>query len=174
MEGRLETGEYCEYIRSNRVQNDGLLQLNLWIIDRLGREGSNDSFTFLVTLTDEQPAWRLRKDSQTSDDENAEDDLESNWETPSEIRGTVRGTEVDPVGDESTDSHCTALDTDEETTVGRARTFGLIGRDGGSVHSVSNSGDDSTDTELGQWNVATEGSDLDQDADDHHGGTKHN
>lgn len=51
--------------------------------------------------------------------------------------GSIRSAEVDPVGDARSESDDTTFDTDQETTVSRARTFGLVGRDRRSVHAVA-------------------------------------
>lgn len=135
-------------IRSERVQNDGLLQLDLVVADFLALQGGDDPLTFLVALLGEQPSGRLGQHHESEDDEKTEEDLESDGETPGEVIGTIGGAEVHPVGDQGSNSNGTTLDTDEQTTIGGSRTFSLVCRDCGCVHAVSDTSNNTSDTEL--------------------------
>lgn len=134
---------------------------------------SNHTFAFLVPLSSKEPARGLGKEPQGNDDEQAKNTLESNWKPPGEIRGSVRGTKIHPVGDQCANRNRAALDTNQETPVGRPRTFGLVRRYGGCIHAVADASDDSPNAELSQRNVTGVRSDLENDSQNHDCGTEH-
>lgn len=105
-------------IRSNIVQDDSPLKLDVRVIGRLSRECSNNGFTFFIAFPNEQPTRRPRKNEHAPNNQQTEHNLESNRESPSETGRTVRSTEVNPGRNQRTDSHRATLDTDQETTVG--------------------------------------------------------
>lgn len=141
--------------------------------DLLALQGGNDPLTLFVALLGEQPSGRLGQHQETEDDKKTEEDLESDGESPSEVGGTVGGAEIHPVGDQGSNSNGTTLDTDEQTTIGGPRTFSLVCGDGRRVHAVSDTGNNTSNTELGQGNVSRDRRNLDDNTDDHDGGTQH-
>lgn len=134
--------------------------------------GSDNLLGFFMAVVGEQPSRRLRKPDHANADNETEDDLEGNGETPSEVLGTVRAAVVDPVGDKGTEGNDTTFDTDEKTSVGGGRTLGLVGRDSGSVDTVTNTGDGSSDDKLSKSRVALGGGDLNNDTENHDPTTK--
>ena len=78
-------------------------------------------------------------------------------------------TKIDPVGDQGSDGDDAAFDTDEQATVGSLRALGLVRRDRGSVHAITDTCDDTAEDKLQQRNVIDERGHLDDDTDDHDG-----
>lgn len=121
----------------------------------------------LVVTSHDEPAWRLGQHQSTDRDQHGEEDLQSNGETPLHGAVDVRETEIDPVGDEGTDGDNGTLEADEETTVVGARTLRLPDGNRGRVHTVTQTGDDTTDDELAQTPLVTERSRRDNGTDNH-------
>lgn len=111
----------------------------------------------LVTLLHE-PSWRLGQDTHTNNHDDGEEDLEGDWESPLDGGVDVAETEVDPVGDKSSDSDDGTFQTDEQTAVLGLRSLRLPDRNGCRVHSISNTRDDTPDDELAECPVALEAS----------------
>lgn len=154
------------------VDNKVNLLLGLGAVDIEATDGSDDGGGLFVSLMGEKPSRRLGEPDHGDAKNETKEDLESNGESPDEVIRTVRRTIVDPVGDEGTKGNDTTLDTDEKTSVGGLAALGLIGRDGGGVDTVSDTGDDTTDDELGELAAALDSSDLDNNTEDHNGTTE--
>lgn len=119
----------CDGVEDNVALNDGLL---VGVTESV--ECGEDAGGLLRAVSSQQPTWRLWKEDDTNAEDETEDDLEGDWESPGEvINGRVRSAVINPVGNHSTDGNNTTLDTDEQTTVGGAGALCLISWDGGSV-----------------------------------------
>lgn len=138
-------------------------------------QGGQHLAGFVLVALLYEPSWRLREDTHANNHDDGEEDLESNGESPLDRGVDVAETEVDPVGDESSNSDNCTLQTDEETTVLGLRCLGLPDRNGRGIHSVSNTRDHTSDDELTECPVALEaggGDDGSNDEDDATGKAK--
>lgn len=87
-----------------------------------------------------------------------------------------RKTEIDPVGDDGTNSNCRSFHTNQETTVVCFGTFGNPRRNSSSIRTVSHASDHTTDDELNKTaNIAsrvsrTKGAHRDDGSNDHDNG----
>lgn len=111
-----------------------------------------------------EPRWGVREQESTRNDEQSEEDLKSDGESP--LDGAVLRvveTEVDPVGNEGTNSNHSTFETDEETTVMSTRAFRLPNRDGGGVQTISNACYNTADNELTETPRIPECSDGNED-----------
>lgn len=136
-------------------------------------ETSQDSLGFFATVVGEEPTRRLGQLHHHNQNDTSKDTLESDRESPDEGGGTIGTAIVNPVGNQRTNSDVTTLNADELTTVVRLRALSLVGRNSGSVDTVSDTRDCSTDDKLGCCATAgRDGSDLDNDTDDHDDSTE--
>ena len=129
----------------------------------------------LATLNDE-PTGRLGQTQSTTSNQNGEHDLEGDGETPGDGlvgASNVGGTEIDPVSDESTDGDNGTLKANEETTVVGVGALGLPDRNGSSVNTVTETGNDTTDHELTHTPLRAEGGSRDNGTDSHEDTTGH-
>lgn len=159
---------------SNRVNDKVLLHLGLAVINLNTVQTSQNGFTLRDTVVGDEPARRLGHVVHADNDDNSKDNLEGDGETPHKILGTIVGTKVNPVGNHGSDGNDTTLNTDQETTILGVRTLSLVRRDGGSVHAVANTSDDTANDELGQLDVTLDGGDLDNNTDNHDSSTPNN
>jgi len=95
-----------------------------------------------------EPARRLRQLGHHDDDDDREDALESDRESPGEVVGAVETSVVDPVSDQRANGDVTTLNADDLSTVLRAAALSLVSRDGRGVDTVSNTSDASSNDEL--------------------------
>ena len=117
-----------------------------------------------------EPRWGIREQESTADYEQTEEDLESDGESPlnSAVLRVVE-TEVDPVGNEGTNSNHSTFETDEETTVMSTRAFRLPNRDGGGVQTITNACYNTADNELTKTPRIPEGGDGNEDTNNQDG-----
>ena len=159
-------------VRLNRLNGKILLPLNIGILNLFPLQSSNHILPIRNTILGQEPTRRLRQNQHAEDNDQTEQNLESNGESPDKRRDPGIGMDpvdavIDPVRNQRSDGDRPSLDTDVQTSLVRLGTFGLIGRDGGGVHAVADSRDDTTDDELRQLDLIPPGSNLDDDADDH-------
>lgn len=172
---RLTTSEQCRersvaanVTRSaNAIGNDVCFRLDFLVFPMLAAKSSQRSHCLIMTIARHEPTRRLRKKHHESREEEAEDALESDRKSPREILWPVAGAKINPVCYESSNRNHTAFDTDEKTAVGGLGAFCLVGRDGGSVHSVAYAGDGSADDELSHGAHSGNRGDLDNNSDNH-------
>lgn len=98
--------------------------------------------------------------------------MEINLTYPDQVRGAVGAAIVNPVSDECSKSNDTALDTDEQAAVGRARAFRLIRWNGTSVDAIADTSDNSANNELRLRSRARDSRHLDDHTQDHDEATK--
>lgn len=99
------------------VDNKVALLEGLGTVDLVTTESSNDLVGVLGAAVAEKPSGRLGKVEHGDDDEDGEDKLESDGETPDEVIGTVRRAVVDPVSNQGAKGNDTTFNADEKTTV---------------------------------------------------------
>ena len=121
-----------------------------------------------------EPTGGVREHQCTDGDNQGEEDLERNGESPLDGLLDVGETEDDPVGDEGTDGNQGTLEADKQTTVVRGRTLGLPDGNSSGVQTVANTRDDTADNELAETPLGTEGRGRDGGTDDQDGGTSDN
>lgn len=102
------------------------------VTDFLAQQSSNHKFTLLIALTSKEPSGGLWQDEKTENDDKAEKTLESDGKTPRQVIVAVHAAKVNPVGDDGANGDGAAFNTNEQTTVVRLGTFGLIRRNRGS------------------------------------------
>lgn len=158
-------------VHSNRVNDNVLLGLSLAVIDLNTLEGSNDPLTLGNLVMGNEPARRLGQVVHADNDDNTEENLEGDRETPHQVLRAEVGTVIDPVGNHGTNGDNTTFNTDEQTTVLGVRALSLVGGDGGSVHAVADTSDNTAEDELQQRDLVGNGRDLDDDTDNHDNGT---
>lgn len=137
------------------------------IIDLVVTQGGQNGFTLGDAATRDEVTRGIGQVKHSDDDNDTEDNLEGNWETPDQVIRAIVGTKVDPVGNHRTDGNDTTFDTDEQTTVARLRAFRLVGRNGRSVHTIANASDDTANEELQQGDMLHEAGYLDGNANNH-------
>lgn len=117
----------------------------------------------LVTL-ENQPAGRLRKIHDRRQNDHREDDLEGNRESPGDGAGIQkRESKIQPVADADATGDQRAFNHDELSAAMRLGAFRLPSGNGRSVQAVADSGDDTTDDEVWQFECASH-----DDGPDHH------
>lgn len=99
------------------VDNKVALLDGLGAVDLVTAESSNDLVGVLGAAVAEKPSGRLGKEEHGAGDEDGEDKLESDRETPNEVIGTVRSAIVNPVGNQSAKGNDTTFNANEKTTV---------------------------------------------------------
>lgn len=149
------------------VHNQIALHGRLGAVQLVPTQGRDDNLSLLVALVRNKPTRRLGKEVHGNGDDERKDDLEGNREAPGELSGTVGSAVVDPVRHARAEGDDTTLDADEQTAVGRARTLGLVGWDGGRVDTVTDSHDDTAHDKLGKGVGVNLGRDLDDDTTEH-------
>ena len=175
---------------SDRVDDDVHLQINLGVISGQCIQSSQNRPSLVLSVVAKKPAGRLGHLDHEDQNDKCENALEGNGESPREVIRAVSAAVIDPVGDEGTNGHAAALETDDFATVlcfrasgdrvsliGRSyiwgNLLGLVGGDSGCVDAVTDTSDAAPNDELScstaVWRV---GCDLDNDTDDHNTGTK--
>ena len=119
----------------------------------------------LVVSAHHEPTRGFREQNGTHGHNQREQDLESDGESPLHTLLDVRQTKDDPVGDKGANGNNSTLEAHEETTVVRLGALRLPHGDGGRVHAVSNARHNTTNDELTQTPVSTEGSSRDNSTD---------
>lgn len=126
-------------------------------------------------LLGQQPTRRFWEGINAKDDDETKDDLEGNGEPPRHVSnvlaGSIVSSEVNPVGNHGPDGNGSTFDTDIQTTTVGLGAFGLVSRDGCSVHSIANASNNTAKHELKQRDVTDEGSHLNDNTDDHDSST---
>jgi hypothetical protein len=84
-----------------------------------------------------QPSRRLGQSCHDDENDESEEDLEGDGETPDEVVRTVGAAIVDPVSDKRADSDVATFDTDDFASVVGLGALGLVGRDCRGVDTVS-------------------------------------
>lgn len=137
-------------------------------------ELGEDLASLRVVSSHHQPARRLGEHEGAGHDEQGEQDLQSDGESPLHGGLDVGETEDDPVGHESADGDNGTLEADEETTVVRAGALGLPDGDRRRVQTVTNSRHDTSDDELTETPLVAKGGRRDDGTDNQSKGTQDN
>lgn len=156
-------------LRSHRIEDQVLLGLRSDVVDLETTQCGQNRLTVGNAILGDQIARRLGQVVHSNNNDETEEDLEGNGESPDQIRWAIVGTKVDPIRNGRANGNDTTFDTYQQTTVARFGALGLVGRNGGCVHSVTNAGDDSTEEELEERDMVGECRHLDDDTDDHDG-----
>jgi len=119
------------------VENNAGLKLNLSIVNGLGLEGCQNDGGFILSIVRKQPSRRLGQSCSDTENDESEEALESDGETPDQVVRSVCAAVVDPVGDERADSDVTTLNADDLASVVGLGTLGLVGRNSRCVNTVS-------------------------------------
>ena len=168
-----ELGLLAQSTRSiDRINNELLLELSLRVINFPATKGSKNRLSFADLTLRDKVTRGVRKVDHSDNDNDTEDDLESNGETPHQVVGTEVSTKVDPVGDSGTDGNDTTLNTDQQTTIASLGALGLIRRDGRGVHAVSNTGDNTSEEELKKRDLVRHGGNLNDHTNNHDRGAR--
>jgi len=135
-------------------------------------QGGNDLHAFFSTIFGQKPPRRFREPDHENADNKAENDLEGNGKTPSQVRRSICASKIKPVCDESTESNDAPFNANEQTTVSGLRALRLVGRNRRGVDTVSETGHRSTDDKLCCRLVPLHRSYLDNDPQDHNNSPK--
>ena len=136
-------------------------------------QASHDSGCFFLAVVGKEPAGRFRQLGHHAENDESEDALESDGESPSEVVRAVKTSIVDPVSNQRANSDVTALNADDLSTVLRTAALSLVGGDCRSVDSVTNTSDASSDDELRSGTAVRRNcGNLDDDTNDHDPGAK--
>ncbi len=119
--------------RTEGLEDELLLDLSLPVADFASGQGGEDILSLFDAVLGDQVSGGVGKVPHADDDDDTKEDLEGDGETPDQVRGTIVGTEIDPVGDGSTDGDDTTFNTDQKSTVVRLGTLGLVGGDRGTA-----------------------------------------
>ena len=97
---------------ANTIHDNRLLSQRLLRIHLVAPQRRNHLRAFFPAFLREEPARRFGKEEHAAADDGREDDLESDWEAPGQVCGTVRGAVVDPVRGERAEGDDAAFDAD--------------------------------------------------------------
>jgi hypothetical protein len=115
-------------------------------------QSSQDNKRLIFLPLQDQPPRTLRKTEHDSQNNQGKDDLECDREAPRDGGGLQEGEcEIQPVTDTDTTSDKSTLDHDKLTTAMRFRTFRLPRWHRGCVETISNTGDDTTDDKVREF-----------------------
>lgn len=151
---------------------DGILDGNEFVLDVLvflvGVVECAENFHGLFfTALENEPAGGLGETKNEDKDNQGEDDLETNREPPADGAWFEVGeTEIKPVTDTYTASYQSSFDHDQLAPSMAFRRLRLPRRDGRSVQAVANTGNNTSNDEVGK----TESRALESGTDDHDGG----
>ena len=134
-------------------------------------ELSKNLASLLVVSLLHKPGRGIREEHGAADHNKSEEDLEGNGESPLDSAVGVPDTEDDPVSDKGATSDHSSFETDEESTVVGAGAFRLPDRNSSSVHSVSDTRDNTTNHELADFPVSSVADGGDQGTDNQGAGT---
>ncbi|KAG7737240.1 hypothetical protein KL930_004678 [Ogataea haglerorum] len=132
----------------------------------------NESSLFHSSLVDE-PSWRLWQTYHKQKQPQGKQDLQSNWQPPRNRTLCVGQTKVDPIGNESTNSNHRTFQVDQTTPVLWLGVLGLPHRNGGGVHTVTDTSDRSGNDEVAQLPVRLEWENGNERTDDDDHGTEY-
>jgi hypothetical protein len=152
---------------SNTIHDDMGLESGLLIINGVATQRSNHLRSVLVTILGQQPTGRLGKPDHAKEHNECKHALESDWEAPRKLIRAIGAPVIDPIGDQSSKSNNSALNTNEQTMVLGSGALGLVRWDGRRVHSIAHSRDNSPDDELCRSVMPFKRSYLDHSAKNH-------
>ncbi len=89
----------CITRSTDAVHDNLLLQLRFLIIAFEATERGNDCLAFFIAFASEEPARGFGEPDHTQDEDEGEDDLKRDWETPREVWGAIACAVVNLVGD---------------------------------------------------------------------------
>lgn len=121
----------------NGVENNAGLKLNLSIVNGLGLEGCQNDSGFILSIVRKQPSRRLGQSCGNTENDESEEALEGDGETPDQVVRSVCAAVVDPVSNKRADSDVASLNADDLASVVGLGALGLVGRDGRCVDTVS-------------------------------------
>ncbi|KAH3662675.1 hypothetical protein OGATHE_004250 [Ogataea polymorpha] len=122
---------------------------------------------------DTVPSWRLWQTGHKQKQPQSKHDLQSNWQSPRNRTVCVRQTKVDPIGNQSTDSDDRTFKIDQTTSILWFRVLGLPHRNGGRVHTVTDTSDRSSNDEVAQLPVRLEWENRHDGTNDNDKGAEH-
>ena len=143
-----ELGLAATTSQANGLLDNVHLDIDLRVVARKAVQSSHNSGSFLLAVVSEEPARRLGQLGHHDENDDSEDALESDGESPGEVVRAVKTSVVDPVSDQCTDGDVTALNANDLSTVLCTAALGLVGRDSRSVDTVTDTSDASSDDEL--------------------------
>ena len=76
---------------ADTVQDNGLLQLRFFVGDFETSQGGDDGFTFFEAVASKEPARGFGEPDDADADDEGEDDLEGDGETPGKVCGAAVG-----------------------------------------------------------------------------------
>ncbi|KAJ8113151.1 hypothetical protein OPT61_g4648 [Boeremia exigua] len=159
--------------QANGFLDDVHLDLDFGVLAGKTVERSHDSRRLFLAVMGEEPARRFRQLGHHDDDNNCEDALESDGESPGEVVRAVKTSVVDPVSNQRANGDVTALNADDLSTVLSAAALGLVGGNGRCVDTVADTSDASSNDELrSSTAVGRNRSNLDNNTDDHNTGAE--
>ena len=98
---------------ANRVHDQSVLELNIWVSSLESRERSENVDAVFVSFILNEPARRFRQKEGSDDQNNTKDNLEGDRKSPGQVVWSIGRTIVDPIGDHSTKCNDTTLNTDK-------------------------------------------------------------
>lgn len=105
------------------VQDDVALDVSVLAAELESSESGDDDLGILVSFVGQEPTGRLGQENHGHADEETEDDLERDGESPREVVAAVAAAVVDPVRDHGTECDDAAFDADEQSSVGGFTAF---------------------------------------------------
>lgn len=115
------------------VHNNSNFHAGLLLVDGVATESGNDLGSFVMPVLGQEETRGLRQSNHGDGNNKTEQALESDWEAPRQVLATIRASVVRPVRNHGAKGNDTTLDTDEQTTVGGLRTFGLVSLEKSSI-----------------------------------------
>lgn len=152
---------------ANAVHDNVPLDGRLRRVQLITPKRGDDDFSLLVTLVGQEPTGRLGQEPHGNGNDEGEDDLEGDGESPGKLGWAVRCSIVDPVCHTGAEGDDTTLDTDKKSTVRSLTALGLVGRNCRGIYPIANTHHYSANDELCEWRSVVLRSDLDDDTAEH-------
>ena len=101
---------------ADSVENDRHLLTDDLVVTATTIQTSQDGCSIVAEVFGEEPTRGLGQGQHHDDDNDGEDALEGNGESPSEVIRSIEAAIVDPVGNQSTNGDVATLNANELTT----------------------------------------------------------
>lgn len=132
------------------ILDGGELVLDVRVIGRSLVESDQDLESLLFATLQDEPSGRFRKAQDGHEDDQREDDLEGDRETPCNLGVDEGEAKVEPVTKSDTCRNQRTFNHDQLPTSVRLGGLGLPCRDGGGVHPVADTGDETANDEVAE------------------------
>ncbi|KAH3661398.1 hypothetical protein OGAPHI_006805 [Ogataea philodendri] len=171
---KLSPSKLCVIESVHGIGNHSGLSNNTIVVRIDVVDASQNVSGFLHSTFRNEPSWRLWQTKDRQEQEQGKQNLQSNWQSPRNRAVSVGQTEIDPVSNQSTNRNDRTFQVNQTTSVLWLGLFRLPHRNSSSVHTVTNTGNRSSNDEVTQLPVWSEWEDRDESTNDDDSGTDNN